>query len=253
MRTRVQRQFEKQAHRYARSRAHAEGTSLPVLLRLGRPRADHLMLDVATGTGFTAFAFAPHVDKVLASDVTMGMLAQARVLCGERRLTNVFFQVAAAEALPYPAGTFDLATCRIAPHHFTDVPAFLREMWRVLRPGGVVLVADTASPAAGEVQEWHNLVERLRDPSHVRNYTPAQWRVFVEEAGFAIEILHTRCRTPMVFSDWIKRSGTPRGVVEELRALFTATSRPVRRAFRIVSDGDDFGFSWLVTIVRGRK
>ena len=191
--------------------------------------------------------------RVLVSDVTMGMLTQARVLCRERGLTNVFFQVAAAEALPYPAGMFDLATCRIAPHHFTDVPAFLREMWRILRPGGLVLVADTASPAAGEVQEWHNLVERLRDPSHVRNYTPAQWRAFVEEAGFTVEMLHTRCRTPLVLSGWVKRSGTPPGVVEELRALFTAASRPVRRAFRIVPDGDDFRFSWLVSIVTGRK
>lgn len=253
VRAKVQRQFGKQAQQYARSKVHARGSSLPVLLRLGCPRGDHLVLDVATGTGFNAFAFAPYVNKVIACDVTGGMLAQARALCVERGLTNVYFQAADAEALPYAGGVFDIAACRIAPHHFPDVPAFLREMYRVLRPGGVILVADTTSPAAGEVQEWHNRVEAMRDPSHFKNYTPAEWKFLVEEAGFAVDALHTRCRTPQVFSDWISKSGTPENVAEDLRALFRDASEPVRRAFRIVREGEDFHFSWLVAIIRGRK
>jgi len=251
--TRVQQQFGRQARCYARSKVHAKGTSLPVLLRLGNPRPHQLVLDVATGTGFTAFAFAPRVHKVVASDLTMRMLAQARSLCRELRLTNISFQLAEAEELPYRADAFDIATCRIAPHHFADVHAFLREMWRVLRPGGTLLVADTASPAAGEVQNWHNRVERLRDPSHLWSYTPAQWRALVEEAGFQVEVVHTRCRTPMVFSEWVKVSGTPDEVVEELRSLFACASEPVRRAFRILPTRDDFRFSWSVAIIRGRK
>ena len=253
VRASVQQQFGRQATHYARSRAHAQGTSLPVLVRLARPRRSDVLLDVATGTGFTAFAFAPYVAKVMASDLTMGMLTQARRLGAERRLRNVFYQVAEAEALPYRQDSVSLVTCRIAPHHFSDVPAFLKEARRVLRPGGILLVADTVSPAAGQVQEWHNLVERLRDPSHVRNYTPAEWRTLVEEAGLAVEVVHTRCRTPLFFSEWVKRSGAPLHVVEELRALFASACEPVSRAFRIVSEGADFRFSWLVSIVKGRK
>ena len=81
----------------------------------------------------------------------------------------------------------------------------------------------------------------------------AQWKALVEQAGFTVDTVHIRCRTRQVFSNWVKTSGAPAYVERKLRDLFAEASEPVRRAFRIVRRGDDFRFSWSVTIVRARK
>ena len=92
------------------------------------------MLDVATGAGHTALAFAPHVAKVTATDITEEMLAQAKKLAASRGLGNVKTVPAKAEDLPFPDMSFDLVTCRLAAHHFADVAAFAAEAFRVLIP-----------------------------------------------------------------------------------------------------------------------
>ena len=81
-------------------------------------------MDVATGTGFTAFALAPKVAYVVATDLTPEMVAKAAELAEEQAIDNITFSVAAAEFLPFATASLDLVTCRLAPHHFQDVPKF---------------------------------------------------------------------------------------------------------------------------------
>ena len=114
----VRQQFSQHAEYYAQSKVHSEGETLRVLLDFAAPTGPEKVLDIATGTGFTAFAFAPKVTHVTATDLTPAMLDQAEALADERGLQNIDFQVASAEALPFEAASFDLVTCRIAPHHF---------------------------------------------------------------------------------------------------------------------------------------
>ena len=132
----VQRQFGAHAEAYATSIVHAKGASLKRLVELVKPQSEWLVLDVATGAGHTAAAFAPHVAHVIASDLTQAMLAQAQALARRKGLANMETARADAEALPFPAQRFDLVTTRIAPHHFFNIDAFLAETWRVLKPGG---------------------------------------------------------------------------------------------------------------------
>src|SRR5207247_2394806 len=130
----------------------------------------------------------PRVAEVVGLDVSEGMLGKAREQARAAGVRNVRFQAGAAEALPFPDASFDLVTCRVAPHHFVSVPKFVAETRRVLRAGGRLLVADTAVPdGSKEVDEWQNRVEALRDPSHVRNFTPSEWRKFVTAAGLELE------------------------------------------------------------------
>ena len=82
----------------------------------------------------------------MASDLTPRMLAAARRFIGEQGVTNVEFVVADAEQLPFLDETFSLVTVRIAPHHYADVPRAVREMARVLRPGGRLIVIDNIAP-----------------------------------------------------------------------------------------------------------
>jgi len=142
----VKAQFGRQAERYAESRPHATGTSLDLMVEWATPTATDRVLDVATGTGFTAFAFASFARRVVATDLTANMLIQAHRLAGERTLNNLLYSLAEAEALPFRDGVFDISTCRIAPHHFGSVPRFLAEMYRVLRSGGTLVLCDSSTP-----------------------------------------------------------------------------------------------------------
>ncbi len=246
-------QFGRQAERYASSRPHAKGDSLDVMVEWAEPRPSDLVLDVATGAGFTAFAFASRVRRVVATDLTPNMLTQARRLAGERGLTNLLFNLAEAEALPFHDGVFDITTCRLAPHHFGSVHRFLAEMRRVLRPGGKLVLCDSSSPEDHDSIAWQQETERIRDPSHVRHYSPPEWRRMTAEAGFRLVQVNTDHRSQLAFTDWVRTSGNDATTVNLLRHRFLAAPPAVRDAFQIRFDEGEIRFSWMLAILFARR
>ena len=199
----VQEQFGANARTYITSQPHAKGASLQRLVELVEPQPDWQALDIATAAGHTAFAFAPHVSHVRATDITPEMLTVAREQTATRGIDNVTVEHADADNLPYADGQFDLLTCRIAPHHFPDISAFLRESVRVLRAGGILAVVDNVVPA-GVAGDFVNAFEKLRDPSHGRCLSIEEWLDGYTEAGLELtqrEILEKQ----MVFEDWAAR------------------------------------------------
>jgi len=112
------------------------------------------------------------------------MLDAARAFIESKGVSNVLFQEADATALPFEAAAFDLVTCRIAPHHFPDVPRFVSEMFRVLRPGGTAVVIDNVVPEDPTAARFINEFETIRDPSHHWSHPESDWRSFFEAAGF---------------------------------------------------------------------
>jgi ubiquinone/menaquinone biosynthesis C-methylase UbiE len=213
----VQEQFGANAEKYVTSKVHAEGDSLARLVTVVQPQAAWQMLDVATGAGHTALAFAPYVQSVIATDITPEMLQQTAVLATKRAVTNLTTETADAEELPYAAARFDLITCRIAPHHFPHIGRFVAEATRVLQPGGLLAVVDNVVPA-GAVGDYVNAFEKLRDPSHGRCLSLAEWMALYTEAGLSIE--HTELLTKrMEFDWWARRMTQEEAVVEELAQM----------------------------------
>jgi ubiquinone/menaquinone biosynthesis C-methylase UbiE/enamine deaminase RidA (YjgF/YER057c/UK114 family) len=210
--------FGANAAAYATSRTHAQGQSLQRLVELVQPRADWRMLDVATGAGHTALAFAPHVAAAVASDVTPEMLAQAAELAAERGLTNVSTQIADAGELPFGPGEFDLVTSRIAPHHFDDIQRFVNECARVLKSGGILAVVDNIAPEDAAAAEYIDDYERLRDPSHVRCLPASEWRACFERAGFRVTN-DERINKRIGFDEWCDHQKAPDDLRARLREV----------------------------------
>src|ERR1019366_2941535 len=130
--TLVQEQFGKNAAGYLTSTPHALGKSLERLGGLTPPQMSWRGVDIATGGGHVAYTFAPHVERVWATDITQEMLDLVKGEASKRGLANVRTTYAKAEALPFEDLSFDLVTTRIAPHHFDSIPEFLDEVHRVL-------------------------------------------------------------------------------------------------------------------------
>jgi ubiquinone/menaquinone biosynthesis C-methylase UbiE len=247
-------QFDRQASHYNAQWNQWSERGLRWLLDHARAQPHHRLLDVATGTGYTALAFAPQVSEVVGIDVSEGMLAQARKQGA--RFPKVRFETGAAERIPFHGASFDLVTCRVAAHHFESIPHFLRESRRVLGAGGRLLVTDTAVPdGQPEVDAWQNRVEWLRDRSHVRNHSPAGWRAMVEDAGFEIEAIE-RCdeTTPITLRDWMTKSGCTGEAAREVEAMFAAASPDAVREFAItrLPDGDT-AFHWMRVVLAATK
>ncbi len=199
----ILKQFGDNAPSYAVSKVHAQGGSLNRLVELLGPQPDWRVLDIATGAGHTALTFAPHVAQVLATDITPEMLEQVELLVEEQDLDNVLIETADAQDLPYPEHSFHLVTCRIAAHHFSDIPGFVQESTRVLKPGGQLAIVDNIVPD-GPVGDYINAFGKLHDPSHGRCLSILEWLEIAEAAGLSLVHQETIAKQ-MDFDFWAQR------------------------------------------------
>jgi len=220
----ARQQFGAVAEKYVTSKVHAEGESLQLMVEMAKPRPTARVLDVGTGAGHTAFAFAPHVASVVASDITEQMLEQVRRGIAQRGLANVTTAgPAPAEDLPFPDASFELVLCRTAAHHFADAQAFMRSAFRVTTPGGALVFCDTIAPDDDPATDaWLDEIERVRDPSHVRDWSTREWRQMAEAAGYVTGAEDpTSDRAWLTLDDWTGRMNVPRDRYARLLELFT--------------------------------
>jgi len=238
--------FGERAESYTTSAAHADERVLARIVELARPQADWTALDVATGTGHTALAVAPHVASIIGFDLTPEMLAEADKLRAARGVTNVTFREGDVHALPFPAASFDLVTSRRAPHHFSNINAALREMKRVLRPGGRLLIDDRSVPEDDFVDACMNELDRYHDESHVRQYRPSEWRNMLTGAGFAVEVAepYTKHRPLTSLTKDVREEN-----VRKIHARLEALNEQQRRALNLAEvNGEPYINHWYVLL-----
>jgi len=242
---------------YASSPGHANRKALDELVQLVSPTSSDAVLDIATGAGNVALAFAHHVARVVAFDLTPAMLDQTLKTAAERGLTNVETVQGFAEDLPFEDESFDIVTVRLAPHHYADIQKAIDEMARVTRRGGKVVIVDTTTPEDDELHREINELEKLRDNSHVENYRPSHWRSMVESAGLAVAHESVGLYTDdfkMDFSDWVERIRTPDPEVNELRLRFRSASPALAKSIHLEFAGDRILFVWdQVTLIATKK
>ncbi len=211
--------WDERAEAYRDSPGHREGEDLDLVVEWCEPDAGVKVLDVATGGGHVARRLRERGCEVVTADPSPGM--RPDVLCG-------------AEDLPFADGSFDVVVSRIAPHHFQDIRRAVAELARV--SNRLVVIEDTLYSS-----EAHEEAERLRDPTHVRNYTEEEWRDFLADSGLEPELLEVvEKRHPL--ESWLERTGCKGSEADRVRALL---------ADRMTDDGQ----VWVDTkiLFRARK
>jgi SAM-dependent methyltransferase len=204
---------------YEQSATHRSGADLDLLVEWCEPDDGVRALDVATGGGHVARRLREAGCEVVTVDATPGMRPDV---------------VASAEQLPFADGSFDVVVSRIAPHHFSDIRAAVAELERV--SNRLVVIEDTLYSS-----DRHEEAERLRDPTHVRNYTERDWRSFLEGVGLEVEQIETfEIAHPL--EEWLARTGCEGEDAERVRELL---------ADRLTDDGA----AWTDTkiVLKARK
>jgi len=234
--TRVQAQFGASAEAYVRSAGHAAGLDLEQLLEWGRRRGAARVLDLASGGGHTALAFARFTPMVVATDLTLPMLDAARSFIAGQDVSGVRFVAADVDALPFRDESFGVLTCRIAAHHFSELLPAVRQAARVLRRGGSFLVADILGHDDRELAAFILEVERRRDPSHVRAFRRLEWVAFLRATGLTVidEAIVEKARP---WEEWTARMRMADEAKAALERFVLDAPAPCREAFRFEVDG----------------
>jgi ubiquinone/menaquinone biosynthesis C-methylase UbiE len=232
----IQRQFGAAAADYVTSAVHASGADLDRIAAIAAATAPHHALDLGTGGGHVAYAMAPHATQVTASDLSLQMLAVVADEAARRGLGHIATLAAPSEDLPLPDAACDMLACRFSLHHWRDPAAGLAQARRVLRKGAPAVFVDVVAPPVPAADTHLQAIELLRDPSHGRDFTLAQWQTMLDRTGFATTaIIHGRLR--MEFASWTARMRTPVAHIVAIRALQALAPAEVARHFAIEADG----------------
>jgi SAM-dependent methyltransferase len=186
--------WSERAELYRTSAAHATGADLDLVVEWAG--GCETAIDVATGGGHVARRLREAGLTVVSCDPSPGM--QPDVICF-------------AEDLPFADASFDLAATRVAAHHFADVARGAQELARVAAKR--VVVVDNLF--MGEEAEQ---AEKIRDPSHVRNYGEDEWRRFLTDAGLEVEEVRM-FDFPIELEPWLERTECRGAEAAKVRAL----------------------------------
>jgi ubiquinone/menaquinone biosynthesis C-methylase UbiE len=238
-------QFQRQSANYGKSHILANTQDVASALANIKVSPSARALDVATGGGHAALYLASQGFAVTAADISQAMLDSARSFAAERGL-SIETRLHEAENLPYSEASFDLVTCRVAAHHFSDREAFLSEVARVLKPGGHFLLIDGSIPDSEPIaEEWIHQVERLRDPSHGRFLSPGSWRDLCERNQLRV----LRCATtPFKQADlnwYFDTAGTTPENRKRVLELVRSAPDSARRVFRIGEEDGKIVWWWV--------
>jgi 2-polyprenyl-3-methyl-5-hydroxy-6-metoxy-1,4-benzoquinol methylase len=218
----IRQSFTTQAQAFAANPWVTDEERIRRLVAAAHLTGSERVLDIATGPGYIAEAFAGAAREVVGVDLTDAMLAIAKERTSERGVSNVSFRAADAENLPFENGAFDVVVCRLALHHLLKPLQVQREMVRVCRTGGTIVVEDIYASEHPERAAYQDRWEILRDPSHVRTLSLSELLLLFRDAGLETDAVTTAEDLTPEVERWLATTKAPPERAAEVRRLLEA-------------------------------
>jgi ubiquinone/menaquinone biosynthesis C-methylase UbiE len=248
---RTRHEFGQQAANFASSAAINDEAHVRRLVDPIGAAARGRVLDVACGPGIVTAVLAGIARDVVALDLTPEMLNKARERCAKAGRTNVHFEGGTADALPFDDASFDAVATRLSFHYFSEPQKVLAEMHRVLKPSGIIAVADVVTAEDQEHSALQNAIEQLRDPSHVRMLPASELRALVTAQRFSIEHQDTWDKV-REFEEWVGIVANPERIAPLRTVVRTLAKAGLDAGMGLtLSDGVvHFFHRWQVVVAR---
>jgi ubiquinone/menaquinone biosynthesis C-methylase UbiE len=237
----VRKQFAKTLDAFSKYAVRDTPEVVAEKVEFVKPQPSDLALDVACGPGTFVLALAPRVHFARGIDLTEEMVRRASAFQIEQQISNACFDCGDAEQLPYPEAAFDLVFCQCSLHHMPKPAAVVKEMARVTKPEGRIVIIDTLGPESDAKFELHNQIEKVRDPSHAESVRLTSFLEMFESLG--LEITRQRLkRRQRLFNQWMLRAGVDakHKRYQEARKLLEESIEGDRGGFSPQPQGDDF-------------
>jgi SAM-dependent methyltransferase len=215
----IRESFTTQAQAFAANPWVTDEDRIQRLVAAARLSSSERVLDIATGPGYIAEAFARSAREVVGVDLTEAMLAIAKERTKSRGISNLTFRAADAQNLPFENQSFDVVVCRLALHHLEKPLAVLREMTRVCSPSGKVLVEDIYASEHPERAAYQDRWETLRDPSHVRTLSLSELLQLFRDADLEIDFVGTSDDLTPEVERWLATTKTSPQRAAQIRKL----------------------------------
>ena len=238
----VRSQFRRQAEVYAAMPVVTDPEFLSFIVSISGVGKTDNVLDIASGPGFVAMAFAPHCDRVVGIDATDRFVERAIAEAARRNLRNASFILGDVERMVFADDSFDIAACRFAFHHFPRPANVFAEMRRVVRPGGKLVIVDMLASEDAAKAEYHNRVERLCDPSHARALPASEFEHMFAAQGCDLLYKQTR-KTSYSIEEWIAHGAPPPDQAAQIRELLAASIADDKSGLDIRRVNDTMYFS----------
>lgn len=231
-----QQQYQEKSEAYLQSTVHAQGIEFAKMREavLRYPQAQ--VLDLGCGGGHVSYQVAAVAERVIAYDLCAEMVELVLQQAQQKALHNIQGKVGAAEQLDFPDQHFDIVISRYSAHHWHNLGQAMQEIHRVLKPHGRVIFFDVIGSADPILDTFLQTIEMIRDPSHVRDYSVAEWTGIAEYHGFHLETIEKQS-LQLDFQAWVERMQTPAASVATIRELQQKVSDHVRRYYQIQADG----------------
>src|SRR5438876_2942945 len=162
----VRQQFDRQVEHYLASSAMADRKVMEAIVTAATVLPGQRVLDVACGAGFLLRAYRDAGADVFGVDLSEAMLREAGNTLGHSPAPDHLIPADAGK-LPFDSESFDVVTCKLAFHYFSDPHRVVEEMVRVCRKSGLVAVVDRIASDDPKLSAAQNRLEKLRTPNKV--------------------------------------------------------------------------------------
>lgn len=211
----VKQSFKNQAEKFAAYHMSKTEYTDYLIQKIAATGEEHA-LEVAAGTCICGRALAPFVRDITCLDLTEEMLSEGKRLAAENQISNMYFQLGNAEKLPYEAESFALVITRLSFHHFADPEIPFREMQRVLKKGGKLVIWDMEA-VEEPLRATNDEIERMRDPSHTRILSREEFEKMFQK-NFMLQCEEATL-VPVNLDSWMELTETPKEIREKIIAL----------------------------------